>query len=224
MKQFFFTLFILFCPLFLSSNSFVIVLDQGTYCQTTLHQEALDCVQCLQKKLSNVFPQAHIVVSGTSQETSDTLQIASFSNRITAHLHISFNFFTESTFTKAMVNSSSQKGSSKEIIKNIRIYTCLTPVGMQKKSNKLALIPVEKAYEQHAQESKIYAQHFFTTTKNGSFPVFEPKELPLKTLQGVTAPSFLIEIGIGKSKEWKTYFPQLFEGLKEVIASAMENK
>ena len=179
------------------------VLDPGAQQDTTITQETLTCVKALQQALEDTFPQARIVLSSTSQEAVDSLQVASFSNRIAADLHISFNFFME-----------------KEVIKNIRIYSCSTPVGMQKKSSELTLIPAEKAYELHAQESKTFGQRFFTAAKKeGPLPVFEPKELSLKTLKTVTAPAFLIEVGIGKAKDWKAYFPQLFEGLKEVITA-----
>ncbi len=206
-KQFFFTTALTFFSISLSAHSFTVVLDRGSQEDTTITQEAFSCVQTIQRALQDAFPQARIILSCTSQEAITPLQVASFSNRIKADLHISFNFFT-----------------AKEVLQNIRIYTCLAPVGMQKKSNDLALIPVEKAYEQHAQESKTFRQKFFTAAKNaGSIPVFEPQELPLKALKTITAPSFLLEVGIGKSKEWKAYFPQLFEGLKEVIIVAMEN-
>ena len=205
-KQFFLVLALF--PLTLSAHFFTVVLDSGAQHDTTITQETLTCVKALQQSLEGTFPQARIVLSSTSQEAVDPLQVASFSNRIKADLHISFNFFSE-----------------KEVTKNIRVYSCLTPVGMQKKSNELALIPAEKAYELHAQESKTFGQKFFTTAKNaGAVTVFEPKELPLKTLKTVTAPSFLLEVGIGKPKEWKAYFPQLFEGLKEVIIVASEKK
>ena len=206
-KQFF--LASVFLPLTLSAHFFTIVLDPGTQQDATITQETLTCTQALQQALEDTFPQARIVLSRTSsQEVVDPLQVASFSNRIAADVHISFNFFIE-----------------KEVTKNIRIYSCLTPVGMQKKSSALTLTPAEKAYELHAQKSKTFGQKFFTAAKDaGSLPVFETKELPLKTLKTITAPSFLLEVGIGKSKEWKAYFPQLFEGLKEVIMVASEKK
>ncbi len=202
-KQFF--LILTFFSIPLSAHFFTVVLDPGVQHDTTITQETLTCVKALQQSLEDTFPQARIVLSSSSQEAVNPLQVASFSNRIKANLHISFNFFSE-----------------KEVTKNIRAYFCLTPVGIKKKSSELSLIPAEKAYEQHAQESKTFAHIFFNAAKNtGPLTVFEPKELPLKTLQTVSAPSFLLEIGIGKPKEWKVYFPQLFEGLKEVIASAI---
>jgi hypothetical protein len=216
-KQFFFTLALAFVSLPLSAHFFTVVLDPGTQQDTAITQETLTCMKMLQKSLEDTFPQARIVLSCSSQNTVDALQVASFSNRINANLHVSFNFFTESPLAVH------QKESSKETIKNIRIYTCLTPVSAQKKSSELTFIPSEKAYELNAQESKNLGQKFFTAAKkSGEIPVFEPKQLPLKTLKTITAPSFLVEVGIGKAKEWKLYFPQLFEGLKEVVTPMIE--
>jgi|GEM_PF-2840816 len=218
-KQFFFTILLTFLPTRLSAHFFTVVLDPGTQHDTTITKEALTCMKTLQEGLEDAFPKARIVLSCSSQNTVDPLQVASFSNRINANLYVSFNFFTESPLAVH------QKESSKETIKNIRIYTCLTPVSAQKKSSELTFIPSEKAYELNSQESKKFGQKFFTAAKNaGPFSVFEPKEVPLKTLKIVFAPSFLVEVGIDKPKELNAYFPQLFEGLKEVITSAMESK
>jgi hypothetical protein len=207
-KQFFFVL--LLFPITVSAHVFTIVLDPGTQQDTTIAEETVTCIQMLQQALEDTFPQARFVLSRTSQEVIDPLQVASFSNRIKADLHISFNFFME-----------------KEVAKNIRIYYCPTtiPHTMQKKSRELALTPATSAHKHHAQKSKILAQFFFTAAKNASpLPVFEPQQLPLKTLKTIIAPSFLLEVGVGKSKEWKAYFPQLFEGLKEVISNSIEDK
>ncbi len=207
-KQFFLTTFVLF-PLALSAHYFTIVLDPGTQQDATIAQESVTCAKALQQALEKTFPEARIVLSRTSQELVDPLQVASFSNRIKADLHISFNFFIE-----------------KEVTKNIRIYSCspTTSQGMQKKAPDLVLTPATSAYEQHAQESKKAGHLFFTGAKNaGPLTVFELQQLPLKTLQIITAPSLLLEVGIGTSKEWEAYFSQLFEGLKEAIARAMES-
>ena len=209
LKHFFFAGLLILLPSPLSAHFFTVVLDPGMQHDTITTQETLTCAKALQQALEDSFPQARIVLSRTSHDAVDPLQVASFSNRIEADIHISFNFFIE-----------------KEVTKNIRIYSCSTPVGTQKKSTDLALIPATKAYEQHAQESKTLAQTFFTTAQDaaGSIPVFKPQQLPLKPLQSVAAPSFLLEVGIEKPKEWNLYFPQLFEGLKEVIGNAMREK
>jgi N-acetylmuramoyl-L-alanine amidase len=204
-KQFF--LILIFFPPLLFPHSFTVVLDPGMPLKAPLSQESLACVKNLQHALEETFPEVRIVLSRTSHQEVTLLQVASFSNRIKADLHISFNFFIE-----------------REGAKHIRIFTCSTTSrDTQKKCLDLALIPAQKVYEQHAQQSKMFAQKFFISAKDAGFlTVFEPHPLPLKPLQGVTAPSFVVEIGIGKPKEWKSYFPQLFEGIKEVVSSASE--
>ncbi len=192
----------------ISARFFTVVLDQGVQHDTTGSHEALTW---LKQSLEDIFPHdVRIVLSRTSQETIDPLQSASFSNCINADLHIVLNVFIEI-----------------ESAKTIRIYTCSTQNSEnihQQKNELLTFTPAHRVHEKHAQTSKKIASLFFNTAKNnGVIPVFKPIALPLKPLQAVIAPSFLVEIGISKQKEWKVYFSQLFEGLKEVIMIASKN-
>lgn len=210
MKQFSFIISLFFFSFSLSSHSFTIVLDAGSYSQTLLTQEALICSQALQQALAVTFPSVRILLSRTSEEQSDPLHVASFSNRIHADLHVSFNFFLE-----------------KDVTQIIQVYTHTPPPFLTPphKSSALAFTPAHQAHEQYAKQSQFLAATFVEEAKNtGAISVPDARSLPLKTLQNIHAPSFLIEVGISKSKEWKSYFTQLLEGLRKAIAVAIKEK
>jgi hypothetical protein len=202
--------FLTFLPGSLSAHLFTVVLDPGIHSTALATQETLLCTQALQQTVAATFPHLRIVLSRTSEDLSDPLQNASFSNRIHADLYVSFNIFVE-----------------KDVAKSIQLYTHTPPsfLHTQKKSSSLSFIPAHSAYEYYVQQSHSLANTFVERAKNaGTIPVDSPRTLPLKALQAIYAPSFLIEIGVSKSKDWRTYFSQIFEGLQHVITVALKEK
>jgi len=190
---------------------FTVVLDPGTGREPALLQESLACTELLRQALEDTFPEVRIVLSRTSAIAPDINQAASFSNRLHADLHVAFNF-----------------AITKEESRYVQLYTCgqkahMTP-GKHPKSN-LTFIPFGKAYTKEINRSQHLAHHLVSALKaTSSLSCNEPHVLPLKALQGVLAPSFLIELPLTKPHDWRSYFSALHEGLKAVIQEQLKEQ
>ncbi len=185
-------------------HPFTVVLDPGTGYEPAILQASTEYLEAVRETVENAFPQARIVLARTGQERVDHTQSASFSNRLQTDLHVSFNF-------AAHKNNSS----------DVHVYTC-TDTSHQtiapKPSQDLSFIPVSTAYLGKQKESQKCASLFVTTVKTiGTVPIVSPAKLPLKALQGVLAPSFLIELSLTPSRDRKTSLDAICEGLTKLI-------
>lgn len=206
------TLTFIFCSWWVSIHAichpFTVVLNPGAGYEPVVLQASTEYLEDVREALEIAFPQARIVLARTGQNRADHTQIASFSNRLQADLHVSFNFV-------------SQKNSSSEI----HLYTCADASHQtipSKPSQDLSFIPVSTAYLGKQKKSQEYASSFVTTVKTiGTVPILSPAELPLKTLQGVLAPSFLIELPLTLPRDGKTSFTAVCEGLTKLISQLL---
>ena len=199
----------LLCSLWFSihttSHPFTVVLDPGSGYESAVLQMGMECLEAMRQALEDTFPQARIVLARTAQDRADHTQIASFSNRLQADLHVSFNFV-------ALKDSPS----------SIHVYTyadALHQTIFSQPSQDLSFTPVSTAYLGNQKKSHEYASFFVTAVKTiGTAPVHPPASLPLKALQGILAPAFLVELSLTSSRDRKMSFTALCEGFTKLIS------
>lgn len=193
------------------THPFTVVLDPGTGYDPSFIQGPTTCLESVQNLLQDAFPEARIVLSRTAQEPTDHARVSSFSNRLQADLYISCNFVIQ-----------------KDTAPELRVYTCFDKTQhttSPKPSQSLTLIPAPTAYLGNQKESELCAHHFVEATKSkGSFFVLSPAALPLKALQGLLAPSFLIEVSAPRSRDWQASPSLLYEGVKAVMDHLLEKR
>lgn len=139
-----------------------------------------------------------IILSHETGEQINQEQKANFANRLNVDLYVAIGLYTTNKPT-------------------IASYYYKTELFEPLIDNRLALYPTTQAHVAHATKTRTLAAHGFINTRfNSQFSVQTPIGIPLKQLEGVTAPAFMVEVGITRITDLYAYIDPLVESLTEI--------
>ena len=165
----------------------------------------LQCCEYLKKTLEYELSNTRIVLTRIPGETIDSLQNASFSNRLNADLFISIHFYEKKTGQPDLF---------------LYQFSYNTTTDTWQSSSQLQFVPYHKAYLLNYSTTKTIVNLIHTLFKEHfqqQFDTHSPQGIPFAPLLGVTAPAIGIEMSIVKNDGWQHFIP----ALKEAIVTAV---
>jgi hypothetical protein len=140
-----------------------------------------------------------IILSHEAGEQITQEQKANFANRLNIDLYVALGLY------------SNDKPS-------IATYYYKTELFEPIIDNRLALYPTTQAYIARAPQTHALAKSGFISNRfNTQFAIQKPVGIPLKQLEGIIAPAFMIEVSIAKITDLYAYIDPLVESLTEII-------
>jgi hypothetical protein len=151
------------------------------------------------KKILEEEADSRIILTHNAGETINQEQKASFANRLNVDLYISLTIYNNDTLT-----------IHPYFYKNERFSPSV--------DNRLTFYPIKKAYLKSAKKvENLVRKKLFSPKYHSMFKIINPIGLPLKSLEGITAPAFEFEISIKNFSDILTYEHVLSDAIKEMI-------
>lgn len=173
----------------------------------------LQCAQELKKILESFDNNSRVVLSRFPGEIVEPLQNAAFANRLKTTLYIAIQ----------MYQLPHTNNTAHDQMPEINVYHFLYhPVTdfWQRNTNALTCEPYHQAHLQNSLMSHAIAHTFFNNLKQIKPFGGQLKQcagLPLKSLTGIVAPAFIIEMGMPHKDSWQTLILQLAQQIHQLI-------
>lgn len=154
--------------------------------------------EIIKKNLEESIP-ARIILTHNAGEVITQEQKASFANRLNIDLYVALTIYNDDSLS-------------------ISPYYYKNELLSPSVSSRLTFYPAHKAYLQSAQKTETIAQgEIFSKKYLATFKIFKPIGLPIKLLEGITAPAFAFEISIKKIGDILTYVEPLTHAIGKII-------
>jgi N-acetylmuramoyl-L-alanine amidase len=162
----------------------------------------------LQKELNRQFPDWFVYISRTPGETLYPLQIASYANRLPAHLTVSLHLFKQETTKPEPFLYTLSYSPLRELYSG--------------SNNLLSFIPLEKAHYKQKKLTLLWAKQVATSLKktenNDLFNCYNVQSLPFKPFFGMMYPALGIELGVKNDTDWQRTVKPLMESLMFLLS------
>ena len=140
-----------------------------------------------------------IILTHNAGETINQEQKASFANRLNIDLYISLTIYNDDAL-------------------DIHPYFYKNELFSPSVDNRLTFYPIKKAYLKSAKKiESLIQKKLFPHKYHSMFKIIKPIGLPLKSLEGITAPAFEFEISIKKFVDILTYEHVLSDVIRNMI-------
>lgn len=161
-------------------------------------------VQKLQEEIESYLPNSNVIITRTPGEMVYPLQNANFSNRLPVDLYININIALKKNEKPSLF-----------------LYQFSLGDTFVSRSYDLSMIPFDKAHQQTAQQSTIYAQQIKKSLATKEFKqlflVHGPYQLPFTPLVGIQAAALGLEVIVANKNEWKKFIQPLAQSIATTL-------
>jgi N-acetylmuramoyl-L-alanine amidase len=168
----------------------------------------LQIAEYLKLALEERNPYLTVLLTRMPGEVIEPLYNAQYTNRISPFLYISLHCYEE-----------------RKPIPQLYIYTFSLGNDFVTPTTNLSLYTYDNAYLLHKKNSHLWANKFYEHVSSDSYKRLcsaqKVMSVPFAPLMGISAPSFALEIGLAKKKDWIMIKQALILGIESIINSTI---